>query len=138
TIPIEQRVQNIKGVELVSTSSLANASSVQIQFDFDTDMDKAINEVQEAIADISLPDQVSRPEISRLSLDALPVMSISISDSDHSLEQLTETVEKNVIPALEGIDGLSEAQIAGQQTQEINIKFSDEELMANGLTVETI
>lgn len=138
TIPIEQRVQNIKGVELVSTSSLANASSVQIQFDFDTDMDKAINEVQEALADISLPDQVSRPEISRLSLDALPVMSISISDSDHSLEQLTETVEKNVIPALEGIDGLSEAQIAGQQTQEINIKFSDEALMANGLTVETI
>ena len=32
TVPIEQRIQNLNGVELVSSSSLANASSVQIQF----------------------------------------------------------------------------------------------------------
>lgn len=138
TLPIEQRVQNLKGVELVSTSSLENASSVQIQFDFDTDMDKATNEVQEVLADLSLPEQADQPEISRLSIDALPVMSISVSDSDHSLEALTETVEKDVLPALEGIDGLSEVQIAGQQMQEVTIKFSDEKLAEYGLTEETI
>lgn len=138
TIPIEQRVENIKDVELVSASSLENASSVQIQFDFDADMDEATNDVQEALASVSLPDQASDPEVSRLSLDALPVMSISVSDSDQSLEQLTETVEKEVLPTLEGIDGLSEAQIAGQQVQEVDMKFSDEKLNEYGLTVDTI
>src|SRR5690625_7118197 len=29
TVPIEQRIQNLEGVELVSSSSLANASTVQ-------------------------------------------------------------------------------------------------------------
>jgi len=138
TVPIEQRIQNLEGVELVSSSSLANASTVQIEFDFDTDMDEAENEVQKALSDISLPDEATDPEVSRLSLDAFPVLSVSVSDSDHSLEELTATIEDDVVPALEGIDGLSEAQIAGQQLQEVTIKFDEDKLREHNLTEDTI
>src|SRR5690625_7424074 len=44
------------------------ASTVQIEFDFDTDMDEAENEVQKALSDISLPEEATDPEVSRLSL----------------------------------------------------------------------
>src|SRR5690625_3185281 len=95
TVPIEQRIQNLEGVELVSSSSLANASTVQIEFDFDTDMDEAENEVQKALSDISLPEEATDPEVSRLSLDAFPVLSVSVSDSNHSLEELTTRSEEH-------------------------------------------
>src|SRR5690625_1010797 len=138
TVPIEQRIQDLEGVELVSSSSLANASTVQIEFDFDTDMDEAENEVQKALSDISLPEEATDPEVSRLSLDAFPVLSVSVSDSNHSLGELTTTIEDDIVPALEGIDGLSEAQIAGQQLQEVTIKFDEDKLLEHNLTEDTI
>src|SRR5690625_4520940 len=59
TEPIEQRIESLSEVELVSSSSLANASSVQVQFDYNTDMDKATSEVQEALSDLSLPEDAT-------------------------------------------------------------------------------
>src|SRR5699024_4111049 len=58
--------------------------------------------------------------------------------SEHSLADLTAVIESNVIPALEGIDGLSEVQIAGQQIQEVLIDFDDDKLLEYGLDEETI
>src|SRR5690625_6063188 len=52
TVPIEQRIQDLDGVEIGSSYSLANASIVQIEFVFDTDMDEAENEVQKALSEI--------------------------------------------------------------------------------------
>lgn len=138
TVPIEQRIQNLKGVELVSSTSLANASSVQIQFNFDTDMDEATNEVESALSNLNLPERAKDPQVSRLSLNAFPVIALSISDGDHSLEQLTTMVEGDVVPALEGVEGVSDAQITGQQVQKVNINFNADQLTKYGLTQSTI
>ncbi|ASK61210.1 Swarming motility protein SwrC [Virgibacillus phasianinus] len=138
TEPIEQRIQNLKGVELVSSTSLANASSVQIQFNFDADMDEATNEVESALSDLDLPEGAEDPQVSRLSLNAFPVIALSISDENHSLEQLTTTVEEDVVPKLEGLEGVSDAQITGQQVQKVTIDFDKEKLAEYGLSEDTI
>ncbi|ASN03566.1 efflux RND transporter permease subunit [Virgibacillus necropolis] len=138
TVPIEQRVQNLKGVELVSSTSLANASSIQIQFSFDSDMDKATSEVESALSDLNLPEGAKEPQVSRLSLNAFPVIALSISNEDQSLEQLTTTVEGKVVPELEGIEGVSDAQITGQQVQKVTINFNENELTKYGLNQKTI
>jgi len=138
TVPIEERIQNLKGVELVSSSSLANTSSVQIQFDFDTDMDVATNEVKEALSNLSLPEGAADPEVSRTSLNAFPVIALSISHSEHSLEDLTTTLEEEVLPTLEGLAGVSDVQITGQQMTQVSIDFGEEKLNKYGLTKDTV
>ena len=138
TEPIEQRLQNLEGVELVTSSSLANASSVQLEFNFDKDMDKATDEVKEALSDLSLPDGAKDPEVSRLSMNALPVMALSISDGEHSLEELTKSVDEDVVPVLEGIEGVSDVQVTGQQMKKVNIDFDEDKLKEYGLTQDTI
>ncbi|WP_339183728.1 efflux RND transporter permease subunit [Oceanobacillus sp. FSL W7-1293] len=138
TEPIEQRVQNLEGVENVTSSSMANMSSVQLEFDFDKDMDKAAEEVTEVLSDLSLPEGADDPEVSRLSINALPVMALSISDNAHSLEELTNSVEQDVVPALEGIEGVSDVQVTGQQMNEVNIEFDEEALNEYGLDQDTI
>ena len=138
TEPIEQRLQNLEGIELVTSSSLANASSVQLQFKFDKDMDKATDEVKEALSDLSLPEGARDPEVSRLSMNALPVMALSISDGNHSLEELTKSVDEAVVPVLKGIEGVSDVQVTGQQMEKINIDFDEDKLNEYGLTQETM
>lgn len=138
TVPIEQRIQNLENVEIVLSSSLANASSVHVQFDYGTDMDKAVMEIREALEDVQLPDGADTPDVARISINAFPVMAVSVSDTDQTLEQLTATIENNVIPQLESIDGLQEAQITGQQIQEVSLTFLEDELNKYGLTAETV
>ncbi|MFZ3578389.1 efflux RND transporter permease subunit [Virgibacillus sp. DJP39] len=138
TEPIEQRIQNLEGVELVSSTSMANASSIQIQFSFDTNMDEAKTEVESSLSNLTLPEGANEPQVSRLSLNSFPVLALSISDTDLSLERLTTMVEENVVPTIEGISGVSNAQITGQQVQKVTIDFAEEKLTEYGLTQDTI
>ena len=138
TIPMEQRIQNMNGVELMTSTSMANASTIQVQYDFEVDMDEATRELEDALAQISIPEAADEPQVSRLSLDAFPVLTLSISDSESSLEELTATVEDSVLPALEGVDGLSDAQVSGQRVQKVTMSFDQKALAQYGLTEETI
>ncbi|MGH2317135.1 efflux RND transporter permease subunit [Planococcus sp. SE5232] len=138
TIPMEQRIQNMNGVELMTSTSMANASTIQVQYDFDVDMDEATRELEDALSQISIPEAANEPQVSRLSLDAFPILTLSISNSGSSLEELTATVEDNVLPALEGVSGLSDAQVSGQRVQKVTMAFDQEALAQYGLTEETI
>lgn len=138
TKPIEQRTRNMSGVKNVSSTSYENASSVVIEYDYDTDMDKATTDVKELLSGITLPDGVQDPQVSRISLNAFPVMSLSMSDSKMSLEQLTKLVENDILPTLEGIDGVASIQISGQSVKKATLTFKPEELAKYGLTEETV
>lgn len=138
TIPMEQRIQNMNGVELVTSSSLANAATIQVQYTFETDMDEAARQVETALSELSLPEGASEPEVSRLSLDAFPILTLSISEPGKSLEELTTTVEENVLPQLEGVEGLSDAQISGQRVQKVTMTFNEEKMAQYGMTPDTI
>ncbi|QIZ07844.1 efflux RND transporter permease subunit [Priestia megaterium] len=138
TEPIEKRVENLDGVSVVSSSSFQNASSIQIEYNFDKDMEKAQNEVKEALSKLELPDGVEAPKVSRMSFSSFPVMSLSITNSERSLAGLTKTAEEEIIPELEGVEGVSTVQISGQQVDEVQLKFDETKLKKYGLTEETI
>lgn len=138
TGPLESRLQELPGVEMVQSSSLANASSINLSFDYDTDMDQAAADVQEAISEVNLPDTVDDPAVNRINLDAMPILVSSVSDEERTLEELTEVIENDIVPELEGINGLSDVQVTGQQAREITLTFDEEALEKNGLDEDTI
>ncbi|SMQ75604.1 hydrophobic/amphiphilic exporter-1, HAE1 family [Bacillus sp. OV166] len=138
TEPIEKRVENLDGVSVVSSSSFQNASSIQIEYNFDKDMEKAQNEVKEALSNLELPDGVEEPKVSRMSFSAFPVMSLSITNSKQSLAELTKTADEEIVPELEGIEGVSTVQISGQQVDEVQLKFNHTKLKEYGLSEETV
>ncbi len=138
TVPFEQRIQNMNGVELTTSSSMANASTIQVQYAFEVDMDEAVRELEDALSQISIPDAANEPQVSRLSIDAFPILALSISSSGSSLEELTATVENNVLPLLEGVEGLSDAQVSGQRMQKVSMTFDEAALAQFGLNEETI
>lgn len=138
TIPIEKRVKSLDGVTVVSSSSFQNASSIQIEYNFSKDMDKAQQEVKEALADLTLPEGAQEPEVSRLSLNAFPILSLSASNKEMTLSKLTKLIEDDVVPTLEGIDGVSSVQISGQQVNEVQLVFKEDQLKQYGLDEETV
>lgn len=138
TKPIEQQVRNLEGVKTVTSTSMENASSIVIEYDFSKNMDKAKTEVTEAISGLTLPEGTNTPEISRLSLNAFPVMSLSVANKDLSLEQLTKLVETEVVPAIQGTEGVASVQISGQHVKSAELTFKADKLKQYGLTEDTV
>ena len=52
---MEEQLQNLSGVNVVSSSSFQNASSIQVEYDFDKNMEKAETEIKEALTNVKLP-----------------------------------------------------------------------------------
>ncbi|MGM0840517.1 MAG: efflux RND transporter permease subunit [Bacillota bacterium] len=136
--PIEKRLKNLNGVNVVSSTSYQNASAVQIEYKFSKDMDEAKTEVEDALSDLPFPEGVNEPEVSRLSFNAFPIIALSVANDDQSLAQLTSTVEETIVPQLEGVDGVASVQVSGQQVQEAQVVFDQEKLVEYGLTEETV
>lgn len=138
TQPIEQRLQTMPGVQNVTSTTSTGMSSVVLEYGYDKDMDKAVTEVKEVLDQLDLPDQAQAPSVMQISMDAMPVYSISVSGDGQSLEELTGSVEDELLPAVEGVDGVSSVTLSGQQTDRVQITFKESELKKYGLTHDTV
>ena len=138
TEPIEKRVGNLNGVNVVSSTSYQNASAIQIEYKFSKDMEEAEDEVKDVLTNIGLPEGVQDPSVSRLSFNAFPVMALSVSNENETISELTGTVEDTILPALEGVDGVSSVEISGQQVEEVQLVFNEEKMNELGLDEETV
>lgn len=138
SIPLEQRVGKLNGVNAVNSTSMDNVSLIQLEYDYSKDMDQALEEVREALAGWTVPDGVEQPEVSRISINAFPVVSLGISSQGKPLEELTSIVEQQVKPALEGIDGVADVSISGQFADKVELVFDQEQLADLGMDEETV
>lgn len=137
--PLEQKLRNVDGVKTLTSTSLENASSIQIEFAYGTNLDNATAAVREALNEVTLPENVQKPSITRFSLSSLPVLSLSLSDEgSQDLEALTKIAENDIRPALEDLEGVASVQIAGQYVKEVTLKFDQDKLKEYGLTEDTI
>ncbi len=138
TIPVELAVQNLNGVELVTSTSYQGASSVEIQYEYDVDLDKAEKEVNDALAKVDFPEGIETPKASTFDFDQIPIMAYGIDSKSMDLAELTKVVEETVVPSLAGIDGVQSVDVSGQQLEEVEVVLDPVKMGMNGLTEESI
>ncbi|MTH55783.1 MMPL family transporter [Bacillus mangrovi] len=136
--PMEKQLQNLNGVSTVRSSSFQNVSSLQIEYSYEKNMDEAKQEAQDALGSIELPEGVDEPEVSRLSLNAFPVIVLSASSEKESLEDLTKIAEDEMVSSFEGLEGVGSVQLSGQQVEEGQLVFKKDQLEKYGLDEETV
>lgn len=139
TRPIEKEINSITGVKSVSSNSIQDFSSVIVEFDFSIDVDKALQDVKDAVdrAQSELPNDLpADPNVLKIDFGDLPVMNINISGIDdmnalkHYAEYLQDEIEK--------LPEISSADIAGLQEQEVVIKVDANKLAARKMSLYDI
>ncbi len=138
TKPLEQRIVNLSGIEIVQSQSMENVALIMLQFEFGKDMAEAEDEVEEAIQGVKLPAGVESPSLNRISLNAFPILSISASSDTLPLEELTRLVEDEIGPSFEGLKGVSSVQVAGQFVKEAQLRFDYGKMSELGLSEVTV
>ncbi|WP_066367291.1 efflux RND transporter permease subunit [Neobacillus fumarioli] len=138
TKPLEQAIQNLSDVNTVSSSSNKDVSSIQIEFNYDTDLDKAESNLKDAIGKITFPNNVQAPNVTRISFNAFPIVTLSVAQAGKSLADLSDTVTNQIVPNLQGIKGVSSVEVSGQQVNEVELSFKNDELQKYGLDEQTV
>ncbi|MFC4099952.1 efflux RND transporter permease subunit [Paenibacillus xanthanilyticus] len=138
TVPLEQRIQNLNGVDAVNSTSSENVSIITVQYGYDKDMKEAESELREAISGFEAPSGAQDTQISKISLNDFPVVSLSISSKERDLEEVTKLVETELTPSLEGIDGIGSVAISGQNMKEVQLTFNKEKMAQLGLSEDTV
>ncbi len=135
---IDDQVRSMANVKNVTAQSIQNASMVTVEYEESVDLDKAENDLKKEIDKIKFAEGVEEPELSRNSMDAFPIVAYSFTTKDNNLKDTTNKINHQLIPKLQTIDGVQNAQLNGQTSREVSIKFNQDKLESSGLTKDSV
>ncbi len=130
TKPIEKAVGSVKGKKHVFSTAADGYTSVDIYLDTSVEMDEAKAQVQEALSGLQLPEGYSSPIVSQLNFDMIPLWQIGLSFPNGIAREDMEKVEHEIVPMFQGITGVANVVVYGNQQTQVTIK-PDVEKMTN-------
>ena len=138
TEPLEERMAGLEGVRRVVSKTREGTSTITAQYDWGTDMDFANLHLREAVDQVAygedFPAAADRPLILRWDPSARPI-AILVLEGEDPLREMTDFAREVVKPALEQIDGISQAEVIGGAEREILVTPDLTKLRLYGLTV---
>lgn len=138
TQPLQGAVEGIEGIESVQATSSPGFSVLVVEFGLDVDTEQAEDEINDAIAGVSLPEQATTPEVARQSASQFPILNISLSAKDGDLARVTEYAEDEAIPLIEDVEGVASADLVGGSERQIEVDLKPAELEERGIPAEAV
>ena len=141
TQPLEERITGLAGVRQVISRTREGVSTITVQYEWGTEMEFANLHLREAVDQVAnrddFPEVAERPLILRWDPSARPV-SILVLEGDDPIDEMTEFCIEVAKPALEQIDGVSQAEVIGGADREILIEPDFSKLRLYGLTMANL
>src|SRR5437867_327975 len=139
TKPLEEIINTVQGIDELSSVTLEGVSQITAQFLLERNRDIAAQDVRDKVNTIlsRLPEGTDPPIIDKFDLDAVPVMSISVS-APRDLKEITFITEKQLKENLETVADVGSITIVGARTRAVQVAVDIDRLRARGLTIEDV
>lgn len=133
---VESAVRSINGVDEINSNVSEGSSSTFVTFAIGTPIDRAVNDVRNALDQIrsDLPDGVLEPQVSRVDISGDAIAYLSASTTAMTLEELSWYVDDTVSKKLLGVPGLAAVSRNGGVNREIRVILDPVKLQSRGLT----
>lgn len=140
TALIEGGVARVSGINSVSSSSSFGRSRIVLEFASEVDIDSANADVRDSVARLAgrLPEDADDPQIVKADADADPIMRLSVTSSELSIQELTLVVESDVLDRLAVVPGVADLQVFGTRDQIFRVDIDQFRLASFGLTVADV
>ncbi len=144
TSPLEAAIQQVRGVEEVSSTSAQDngrgTALIEVKFARKTDMNFARLDLLERFAALEgeLPPQVAGPFVEayvpeELSTQRMPFLRYTVT-GPFTQEALRTTVDEEVAPAVQQLDGVAQVTAMGGRDRVLELRLDDNALAAQGIT----
>ena len=133
---VESAIRSINGVDEINSHVSEGSSTTFVQFVIGTPIDRAVNDVRNAIDQIrsDLPDGILEPQVSRVDIGGDAIAYLSASSTAMTLEELSWYVDDTVTKKLLGVSGLANVSRNGGVSREIRVILDPVKLQSRGLT----
>jgi len=130
TIPLEDALASLEGIENITSSSRDNFSLVKLELKASAKADEVLQNASRkmlsACGEICRPD-ARPPVLSRFDFNDLPIIRLA-AFSDIGILKLTRFCKKTVIPAISQINGVADVEITGGMDEEVMISVDADRL----------
>lgn len=135
-VKVEDEVTGLEGVKAVRSAAAPGMASVRIEMNSGIDMDRALDDVESAVARIqTLPADAERPRIREMTDRRSTLRLVLYGDvPERSLKELAVQVEEE----LAALPAVSLVEVSGARNYEISIEAPLGNLRAHGLTLDDI
>ena len=139
TRPLEEIINTVQGIDELSSITIEGVSRITIQFFLERNRDIAAQDVRDKVNTVlsRLPQGTDPPIIDKFDLDAVPVMSLSVS-APRDLKEITFIVDKQIKQILETVPDVGAVIMTGNRTRAVQVAVDIDRLRARGLTIEDV
>ncbi len=138
---IEEVVTALSGVRRVISRTREGISIITVEYEWGAQMDFANLHLREAVDRVAFrddfPENAESPIILRWDPLSRPISILALKGSDR-VESVTEFATEVVKPALQQVEGISQAEVVGGAEREILVEPDVEKMAIYGITIDDI
>jgi hydrophobic/amphiphilic exporter-1 (mainly G- bacteria), HAE1 family len=137
---IEDALTGLQGVRHVSSTVGDGVSNTSVQFEIGTDLERATNDVRNAVASIrsDLPQDIPEPIVQRIDISGQPLITYVVRSGSLNPEELSWFVDNDVSKRLLAIPGIAQVTREGGVSREIRVQLDPRKLAAQGVTAAQV
>lgn len=137
---VEAAIRAVNGVEDMSSYVGEGSSRTMVQFAIGTPIDRAYNDVNQAVRQIrsDLPDGILEPQVVRVDFAGGPITYFAVEATDMTLEQLSWFVDNTVAKELLSIPGMARVRRSGGVDREIRVILDPARMQSYGVTASQV
>jgi multidrug efflux pump subunit AcrB len=139
TQKVEAAVRSVNGADEITSNIKDGLSTTFVQFDVGTPVDRALNDVRNAVQQIrgNLPDGILEPQVSRVDFgDTLAYY--SVASTSMTLEQLSWFVDNTIAKRLLQVPNMAAVNRGGGVSREIRVTLDPARMQALGVTAAEV
>ncbi|WP_439545153.1 efflux RND transporter permease subunit [Sandarakinorhabdus sp.] len=137
---VEAAVRNISGVDEVNSFVSEGSSRTMVQFAIGTPVDRAVNDVRDAVSNIrsDLPQGILQPQVNRMDIAGGPIAYFAVESTAMTLEELSWFVDNTVAKRLLSVPGMAQVRRSGGVSREIRVILDPDRMQAYGVTASQV
>ena len=137
---IEDSLSGLEGVRHINSNISDGATNTIIEFEIGTDLEKATNDVRNAVASVraNLPADIPEPTVQRVDVIGGELITYVVRDPSRNTEQLSWFVDNDITRRLLTVRGISQVDRTGGVQREVRVRLDPARLAAYGATVATV
>jgi multidrug efflux pump subunit AcrB len=138
---VESAIRSINGVESINSTASEGSSNTFVEFEIGTDVNDAVNEVTNTVAQIrgDLPEGILEPQVSKVENNGGNILAFyAVSAPDMTAEQLSWFVDDTVSKRLLAVEGMSAVSRAGGVDREIRVVLDPARMQSLGVTARDV
>ncbi len=138
TRPLENAVARVAGIDFLQSNSTQGQSSVRAQFKFGTDINVAVNDIEQQVARArtQLPNDpnLQEPQIVKADPNAAPVVRFYVTDATRTQRDLNDLFTNVLSDEFSAVPGVGSVSVDGGQVRAIMVAPNQDTLAGYGLT----